>query len=113
MPGFDRTGPLGQGPMTGGGFGDCRGNYMPDFGTGGRGFYSRYGANRGAGLGRGQRICRRGFWGFGPPAPRFYGGFRSVAPETDLAGLQKQADDVRAYLRDLEARLAELGEPSG
>ena len=23
MPGFDRTGPWGQGPMTGGGFGGC------------------------------------------------------------------------------------------
>lgn len=25
MPGFDRTGPMGEGPMTGGGFGYCRG----------------------------------------------------------------------------------------
>lgn len=26
MPGFDRTGPMGEGPRTGGGFGKCGGN---------------------------------------------------------------------------------------
>lgn len=113
MPGFDRTGPLGQGPMTGGGFGYCRENYMPDYGTGGRGLYGRYRVNRGVGLRRGQRICRRGFLGFGPPTPRFYGRYRWAEPEAELAELQKEAEDVRAYLRDLEARLSELGKPSG
>jgi hypothetical protein len=51
MPGFDRTGPNSQGPMTGGGFGFC--------GAGSRvGSGFRYG-NRG-GFGFSQRL-RRGF----------------------------------------------------
>lgn len=29
MPGFDRTGPIGRGPMTGRGFGYCRTAYQP------------------------------------------------------------------------------------
>lgn len=29
MPGFDRTGPFGRGPMTGRGFGYCRTGYQP------------------------------------------------------------------------------------
>ena len=38
MPGFDGTGPRGQGPMTGGGFGRCSGTgyaMRPGFGRGG------------------------------------------------------------------------------
>ncbi len=41
MPGFDQTGPLGQGPMTGRGLGPCGGGmgYGRGFGRGyGRGF---------------------------------------------------------------------------
>jgi len=49
MPGQDKTGPQGRGPLTGGGFGPCAGE-----GTG----FSRLG--RGLGFGRG-----RGAAGFG------------------------------------------------
>jgi len=112
MPGFDRTGPLGQGPMTGGGFGHCAGNYNPEYGTGGRGFYGRYAGNRGGGFRRRQRIYRRGFWGFGSPAPPLYGRFHGSDPQADAAGLRQEADTVRTYLKDLEARIAELDKPS-
>lgn len=45
MPGFDRTGPMGAGPMTGGGRGRCLGADVA---------YGRpYFRNRGAGNGRG------------------------------------------------------------
>ncbi len=42
MPGFDRTGPRGEGPLTGRGFGCCR----RGFGFG-RGFGMRFGRGRG------------------------------------------------------------------
>ena len=42
MPGFDRTGPEGRGPMTGRGAGYCAGNETPRF------------TNRGPGYGRGR-----------------------------------------------------------
>jgi len=52
MPGFDRTGPEGAGPMTGRQLGRCTGNTRV---TPGRGFgYGRgYGFGRGRGWGRG------------------------------------------------------------
>ena len=52
MPGFDRTGPAGAGPMTGRQLGRCTGNTS---GFTGRGFgYGRgYGFGRGRGGGRG------------------------------------------------------------
>lgn len=58
MPGFDGTGPLGQGPMTGRGLGNCNPNA------------AGYGAGRGLGRGMGRGFGRgmgRGFRrGFGP-----------------------------------------------
>jgi hypothetical protein len=64
MPGRDKTGPMGQGPMTGGGFGSCaqEGGQVPagnrprlgrGRGRGGRG------GGRGRGLGRGMGLGRR------------------------------------------------------
>lgn len=55
MPGYDGTGPMGQGPITGGGFGPC-----------GRGMAFRRGG-RGVGLGRG-RSGFRGGASYAPPA---------------------------------------------
>ncbi|RLE31105.1 MAG: hypothetical protein DRJ61_11795 [Acidobacteria bacterium] len=56
MPGRNRTGPLGQGAMSGRGLGDCRGtaaqNEAPTFGRG-RGMGGGGGMGRGQGLGRG------------------------------------------------------------
>jgi hypothetical protein len=51
MPGKDGTGPLGQGSMTGGGFGYCRSEVIGrQYGVRGRG-----GIGRGCGFGRGFR----------------------------------------------------------
>ena len=53
MPGRDRTGPVGAGPRTGRGLGDCGGTAAgPIFG-----FWSRFG--RGVGFGRGFGFGRR------------------------------------------------------
>lgn len=66
MPGFNRTGPLGEGPMTGGGFGHCgRGRHWlgagyggsrgpRGFGGGGRGWGHGWGSGGGYGYGRGR-----------------------------------------------------------
>lgn len=67
MPGFDRKGPEGKGPMTGGKMGRCTGNdvdqeRLPDEDRGmGRGFrWGRPRDGRGSGSGRG-RGRGRGF----------------------------------------------------
>jgi len=67
MPGLDRTGPLGEGPRTGGGFGLC-GPGRGAWAGGGR-WYAPRGAGRGLppwGGGRG-RVWGggRGYWGAG------------------------------------------------
>jgi len=55
MPGGDRTGPLGRGPMTGRAAGFCSGYPRPGFGQ-------RYGRSWGRSIGRGFRGRGRGFW---------------------------------------------------
>lgn len=97
MPGFDGTGPLGQGAVTGGGFGYCGTGRRPGYGLGGRG------------LGRGRRLGR----GMGPGYGyrRAMGSYRrpqSLDANTELADLQREAGDVKGYLKDLEARMAQL-----
>lgn len=51
MPRGDGTGPMGNGPMSGRGFGSCAGATA-----------GRYGAGMGYGFGRGRGFCR---WGYG------------------------------------------------
>ncbi|MBN2141272.1 MAG: DUF5320 domain-containing protein [Desulfovibrionaceae bacterium] len=62
MPGFDMTGPLGQGPMTGRGAGRCSGQAGQGRGPGfGRGLGFRRGFGPGRGLGFGRGLGRGGF----------------------------------------------------
>jgi len=56
MPGFDRTGPMGQGPMTGGGFGRCGNRRNLDDVPQDRGLGRRLRRGRGPGFGRGRRL---------------------------------------------------------
>ncbi|MBN1898172.1 MAG: DUF5320 domain-containing protein [Spirochaetes bacterium] len=58
MPGGDRTGPLGMGPMTGRGLGFCAGYASPGY------LNPSFGLGRGMGFGRG-RGRGRGFWRWG------------------------------------------------
>lgn len=78
MPGYDRTGPFGEGPLSGGGFGECRnpqrGQPLPAdvrrdnvAGRGGRG-RGRCGGRRRAGRGAaGQPAAGRRRSGGAPP----------------------------------------------
>jgi hypothetical protein len=105
MPGFDGTGPLAGGPMTGGGFGYCGTGRRPGYGLGGRAFYGRVGG-RGPGFGRG-RWLRRGAgqgYGYSQPLPQ--------SPETELAELREETEDLKAYLKDVEARIAAVEKAS-
>ena len=113
MPGFDRSGPLGAGPMTGGRRGLCNtGNiaYMPRYLFG-------WGPGRGMGFGRGFRggygqYMRRGFcrlpawYGQG-----YFGGYPDNAAE-ELDMLKAQAVSVKTTLDTINPRIAELEKPS-
>lgn len=114
MPGFDGTGPLGEGPMTGGGFGYCGTGGRPGYGFRGRAFYGGLGSGRGLGFGRGRRFGRGADLGSGRWSPwRAYGQSLTLDPKAEFAGLQQEAKDLRAYLKNLETRIGELEKSSG
>lgn len=106
MPGFDRSGPMGAGPMTGGGRGFCNPATTP----GPRSFVGGYvgGSRIRCGLGRG-RGWRRGL-GRGS---RFYspaaGLDESVDTAGELAALRNEADYLKGSLDAVIRRIDELG----
>lgn len=107
MPGFDRTGPLGLGPRTGGGFGLCTG-----FVGRGAPLASRFGLEPGAfgcGLTNRGRGFRHRYYATGIPLSA-YAGATGPVPQTaeETAALQAQADRLREMLDAIEKRLKEL-----
>lgn len=111
MPGFDRTGPSGAGPMSGGARGFCN-----PAATGYRSsMYGGAGFGRGMGLGRGFRggTGWRMKGGFG----RRYGGYQpayfnpnpyAMDAVSELDILKAQADSYKSTLDAINKRMAEL-----
>ena len=108
MPGFDGTGPMGQGSMTGGGRGYCAVNLS--------GISVRQGAGRrffGRGGGRGNRNC---FYATGLPGwmraqkgmQAFGGVGRGLSKEDELSMLKGQADYLKAELEAVQTRVQDL-----
>ena len=109
MPGGDRTGPMGMGPMTGRGAGYCAG--YPDVIPG-----------RGLGLGRGLRRGRgymgsgsgfRRFQGDAYIGARYYQGFNpeGVTPEQEADALKRQAKFMQDEIIAINKRVNELESP--
>ena len=106
MPGFDGTGPRGQGPMTGRGMGYGRSQEGDVVDPGGRGFGMGRGRGWGRGLGRRLGLGRgrgRG-WGLG----RVWSGEDVDAGPTDdeLEGLRAESSRLKAELDVVERRLS-------
>ena len=109
MPGGDRSGPAGWGPMSGRGAGFCGGYGMPG--------YVRAGRGRGFGMGFGRGGRGAGFGGFRwhncfsgpwmPPANRF-GAYAQPDPESEKHQLKQQADALASELEMIRKRLDEL-----
>ncbi len=93
MPGGDRTGPMGQGSMTGRRLGFCVDNYRP------RGGFQQFGG----GFGRGRGM---GFRGSLPRFPESYQETYSTENEVEI--LYRQAKDLKETLNRVEERLAQL-----
>jgi len=112
MPGGDRTGPLGMGPMTGRGMGYCAGYGMPGYSWPG------YGAGRGGipwGCGRGRVFGGgRGFWWRArawayPPIPAYAPRWNApYAPEQEKAVLKEELSLLEEEMNSLRKRLEEL-----
>ena len=123
MPGGDRTGPAGMGPMTGRGAGFCAGYPMPGYmnPVGGRGF-GGFGRGRGGGRGRRNQFYATGLTGW-QRAGMGYPAYGSVAPNTtpygvpfapamtkeqELDGLKSQAEYLEDALEGIKKRVEEL-----
>lgn len=115
MPGFDRTGPVGAGLMTGGARGLCSpaaaGYRFPFFG--GAGFGRGLGLGRGfkGGMGPGMRGGYARGYGWYPPV------YASSYPYTMDAGdelemLKAQANSFKSSLDAIHKRIAELEKSS-
>jgi hypothetical protein len=98
MPGGDRTGPLGRGPMTGRALGYCTGSNMLGYATPGFG----RGFGRGGGRGLGRRWGRgRGFWWRGYSDPYYY-----QQPYMDVYP-QPTKEEEKTYLESMIKSLEE------
>ena len=128
MPGGDRTGPLGWGPMTGRAAGLCAGYPVSGFVNPlpGRGFGRGWGTGRGGGRGHRNWFCATGLTGWQRAGYGYlpYGGFApyatpSAAPyypsyqqglskEDELNELKYQAEHFEDALKGVKKRMVEI-----
>lgn len=102
MPGGDRRGPLGEGPMTGRGMGFCSGYQREGYAQ--RPFYGKGSVRgRGRGFGFGMHPIRAGY--FAPEAGQ--------STESEIAFLKSEISAFENTIQQLSARLNELQDSSG
>lgn len=112
MPWGDGTGPNGEGPRTGRGFGYCNGYGRPGYmtpGGGGRWFGRGYGYG---GYGRGWR-WRNVYYATGQPGwARAYPANPAYPPypskDAEKNALLQASKDLKNELKEIEKRIAEL-----
>jgi hypothetical protein len=118
MPGGDRTGPVGRGPVTGRGAGFCAGYGMPGFSNLGHGTDAAvYRGRDGRGRGR-----RNRFFATGVPGWQYFSGntipgemsfsTQSETPQNELDVLKGQARYLQNGLKELQARMEALSSRS-
>jgi len=108
MPRGDRTGPWGEGPMTGRGAGRCAGFPVPGY-RNPVGFRCGRGFGRGFGFGFGRgRGFGRGFYGAGFPGRvpfwGYYGSYEPAVSEKEF--LKKEAEFLEKELEQIKKLLA-------
>lgn len=112
MPGFDKTGPMGHGPRTGGGLGLCgpygysaAGPVVYGVGRGG----ISYGGGRGRRFGGGRGGWRMAAWGYGPVWPgRVPPPPGRVTPEDELDYLRQEEASLREAINAIKRHMEEL-----
>ncbi len=102
MPGFDRSGPMGNGAMTGGGRGFCTSSEISNTGAYAKGYA------RGRGCGR-VRFQAGGYGRGGAGQFRFMSGpMRSSTPPDEMAYLTREAQNLERNLQTVKNRLNDL-----
>ena len=105
MPGGDRTGPRGVGPMTGRGAGYCAGANQPGYANRFTGYgagFAGWSSCRGGGRG-----WRNQFYATGLPGWARYGGVQQTS-EQEVDVLKSQAELLKTQLENIQKRLEEL-----
>ena len=100
MPGGDRTGPTGRGPMTGRAAGICAGYNTPG--------YITPGYRRGLGLGarRGLRGRGKGFWWRNySPEPQY---FPAPTIEEEKTYLENMIKNLKEEIKSIQDRIQEI-----
>ena len=108
MPGGNRTGPAGQGPITGRGAGFCAGFSVPGYANpvGGRGYWGR---GRGRGMGRGRGFGRGFGWaGVADPYPANASFGPTLTAAQELEGLKQEAEFLQNNLSQVSERIEQL-----
>jgi hypothetical protein len=109
MPGGNRTGPRGAGPMTGRAAGYCAGYPVPGYTNPGRGYGRGFGRGWGRGYGRG---WGRGFgrgWYAHPPPVIFQPAYPQVYPPvTQQQSTQQEVASLENYQKELVAENADI-----
>ncbi len=115
MPGFNGTGPLGYGPMTGRGLGFCNPRTRATAPFCGRGFGFGRGFRRGGwpGFGRGRGFGRGWAYPAAPPAYRPYAGAGygapyGMGPQEEASYLKEEAAAIREEIDAIQRRIDEL-----
>jgi len=111
MPGGDRTGPMGMGPMTGRQAGLCAGFNVPGFMNRGFGFFGRGRGGGGGGRGRRNMFYATGLTGWQRAAMGAWGPPDVAAGPTTEAErqfLEAQVGAMQSQLEEMKKRLAEL-----
>ena len=113
MPGGDRTGPRGAGPMTGRAAGLCAGSQTPGYmnPVGGRGYFGmgrRGGRGRSGGFGWRNQFYATGLPGWARGGYGYPGVASAPTGEEELAGLKQQAGDVGRMLDEINGRIEQL-----
>lgn len=100
MPGGDRTGPGGFGPMTGRRMGFCTGNVQPNFSYRNMGFGRNFGRGFGMGRGMGRGIgFGRGYW------------FNNQENISDVSQKSMLEDEIKVLKEQLTFLEKQLSEP--
>ena len=110
MPGGDRTGPMGMGPMTGRGAGYCAGYSVPGYATPipGRGWGFGYGRGFARGYGYGRGFGRRFGWNEAryPYLTPYVPAEIDTKQEADM--LREQAKAMQEEISAINQRIKEL-----
>ena len=111
MPRGDKTGPMGEGAMTGRGQGFCVGTDSPGFmnQSFGRGFGGGFGGGRGVGRGfqgGGRNRYRNFARNFNPPVPTEE--LNKSFQQEELNNLKEQAQSLKGTLKNIELQVSRI-----